>query len=136
MNGCGEAGDIAASLAPEGGAPEKGALRYGIYIGTVRVGGCELRTETDGGLGGDVGYAIAPEHRGHGYALRACQLLLEEARKRGMRKLTIICEPGNIASRRTCEKLGCALIEIVPADRSGVRSNGRPAAVCVYEIWL
>ncbi len=62
---------------------------------------------------GHVGYNVLPPARGNHYAERACRLLLPLARAHGMRTLWITCNPENIASRRTCERLGCTLVEIV-----------------------
>jgi predicted acetyltransferase len=63
---------------------------------------------------GHFGYHVYPPFRGHHYAERACRLLLPLARRHGMNRLWITCNPDNIASRRTCERLGAKLIEVVP----------------------
>jgi predicted acetyltransferase len=63
---------------------------------------------------GHVGYHVYPHARGHNYARRACQLLFPLASRHGLSPLWITCNPDNIASRRTCEKLGGQLVEIVP----------------------
>ena len=39
--------------------------------------------------------------------------MLNLARAHGMLHVWITCNPDNWASRRTCEKLGCQMIEIV-----------------------
>lgn len=62
---------------------------------------------------GHIGYRVAPEHRGHHYAARACRLLFPLARSHGLDTLWITCNPDNIASRKTCEFLGAKLVEIV-----------------------
>jgi predicted acetyltransferase len=62
---------------------------------------------------GNIGYNVYPPARGHHYAQRSCELLLPIARAHGMRQLWITCNPDNWASRRTCERLGCELINIV-----------------------
>ena len=62
---------------------------------------------------GHLGYRVAPEHRGHRYAARACRLLLPLARSLGLETLWITCDPDNAASRRTCELAGARLVEIV-----------------------
>lgn len=62
---------------------------------------------------GHFGYNVLPPARGNHYAERACRLLLPLARAHGMRTLWITCNPENVASRRTCERLGCTLVEIV-----------------------
>lgn len=62
---------------------------------------------------GHFGYNVFPPVRGNHYAERACRLLLPLARAHGLRRLWITCNPENLASRRTCERLGCSLVEIV-----------------------
>lgn len=62
---------------------------------------------------GHIGYGVFPAARGHHYAERATRLLLPLAKMHGMDHLWITCNPDNLPSRRTCERLGCRLIEIV-----------------------
>lgn len=66
---------------------------------------------------GHIGYHVLPPARGHHYAERACRLILSLARAYGFRTLWITTNPDNIASRRTCERLGASLINIVPVPR-------------------
>jgi tagatose 1,6-diphosphate aldolase len=85
-------------------------------VGGVRVGDAELRvgtTETLERYGGHVGYGVGPAYRGNGYAARACKLLFQVARQYGMTVLWITCNPENVASRKTCERAGGELVEIV-----------------------
>jgi len=63
-------------------------------------------------FGGHIGYRIYEDYRGHGYAGRACHLLVPVALAHDMHTLRITCNPDNLASRRTIEKLGATLIEI------------------------
>lgn len=65
---------------------------------------------------GHVGYAVEPAHRGHRYAERACRLIAPLAKQHGMTELWITCQPDNLASRRTLERLGaeCAGVIDVP----------------------
>jgi tagatose 1,6-diphosphate aldolase len=63
---------------------------------------------------GHVGYQVYPFARGHRYAERACRLVLPLARRLGLDPLWITCNPDNIASRRTCERLGGVLVDTVP----------------------
>jgi tagatose 1,6-diphosphate aldolase len=62
---------------------------------------------------GHVGYHVFPAARGRHYAQRSVQLILPLARRHGFKALWITCNPENTASRRTCERLGCELIETV-----------------------
>jgi predicted acetyltransferase len=63
---------------------------------------------------GHIGYHVYAPSRGHHYAERACRLLFPLARCHGIDPLWITCNPDNFASRRTCERLGGNLVEIVP----------------------
>ncbi|WP_428938060.1 GNAT family N-acetyltransferase [Fontivita pretiosa] len=63
---------------------------------------------------GHIGYGVYPPARGHHYAERACRLIFPLARAHGLRRLWITTNPDNWPSRRTCERLGCRLAEIVP----------------------
>ena len=62
---------------------------------------------------GNIGYSVSPAHRGRHYAERAVRLLLPFIRRHGFTSVWITCNPDNKASRRTCERLGAALVEIV-----------------------
>jgi len=63
---------------------------------------------------GHIGYRVAEEFRGRNYALKACRLMFKQAKKHKMNQLLITCNPDNIPSRRTLEKLGGNLREIIP----------------------
>jgi tagatose 1,6-diphosphate aldolase len=61
---------------------------------------------------GHIGYAVEPAFRGRRYAERACRLILPLARRHGLDRLWITCQPDNVASRRTLERLGAECIGI------------------------
>jgi tagatose 1,6-diphosphate aldolase len=63
---------------------------------------------------GHIGYNVYPPARGNHLAERACRLLLPLARHHGIKTLWITCNPDNLASRRTCDRLGGVLVDIVP----------------------
>lgn len=64
-------------------------------------------------FGGHVGYNIRHDFQGNGYAAQACLLVKPVLIDYGMDVVWITCNPDNWASRKTCEKIGCQLIEIV-----------------------
>jgi predicted acetyltransferase len=98
-------------------------------------GGLNLRIGTNNEIElytGNIGYEVYPAARGRHYAERACRLLLPLARRHGMERVWITCNPDNVASRRTCERLGAKLVETVPIPRDHpFRSRGETAK-CRY----
>jgi tagatose 1,6-diphosphate aldolase len=62
---------------------------------------------------GHLGYNVYPPARGRHLAERSCRLLFPLARKHGLKTLWITANPDNIASRRTCERLGGVLVDTV-----------------------
>jgi len=76
---------------------------------------------------GHIGYGIQEEYRGYQYAAKACNLIKTVAIDHGFKTLWITCNPDNYPSRRTCEILGCELVEIVdlPADTAMYREGDR-----------
>ncbi len=77
--------------------------------------------------GGHIGYDVHPEHRGHHYAARSCQLLFALVRLHGLSTLWVTCNPDNLASRRTCEIAGGAFVEIIdlPEDNDQYQAGER-----------
>jgi tagatose 1,6-diphosphate aldolase len=76
---------------------------------------------------GHIGYGVDEHYRGHHYAAKACKLIAPVAIDHGLNTLWITCDPDNWASRRTCELLGCELVEIVdlPEDTDMYRDGER-----------
>ena len=100
--------------------PEKGFVptyRFSIVrrADDEAVGRCDLRVGFNESLfyAGNIGYRIFDPFRGNHYALKACRLLLELAKKHRMPQVVITCRPDNLPSRRTCEALGAQLGGIV-----------------------
>ncbi len=83
---------------------------------------------------GHIGYRIDQEYRGHGYAGKACRLIVPLMQQHGLRSVVITTDVDNIPSRKTCEALGCILERIapVPAEYRAVCSGSRQK--CRY-IW-
>jgi predicted acetyltransferase len=102
------------------------------------VGRCDLRIGDSWTLyiGGNIGYTVYIPHRGHRYAAKATMLLFEEAKKHGMTRLIITCNPDNVPSYRTCEICGCTLKEIVdvPATHELYRQGDRQKCIFVKEL--
>jgi tagatose 1,6-diphosphate aldolase len=100
-------------------------------------GAINLRAGTTRDLelyGGHFGYHVEAQFRGHHYAERSVRLLLPLARRHGLQTIWITCNPDNWASRRTCERLGGVLVEIVdlPPDNDMYLEGERQK--CRYRI--
>jgi len=67
---------------------------------------------------GNIGYNVDEAHRGHGFAAQAVILLKEVIKAHEFDGVFITCNPENIASRRTCEKIEAKLLGrvTVPKD--------------------
>lgn len=80
------------------------------------IGQIDFRLKTTPSLikfGGQIGYGINKPYRGHGYAAQACELIKVVAKEKGFNELWITCNPDNIASIRTLDKIGAQFIEQV-----------------------
>ena len=104
-----------------------------------KVGICDLRIGHNEGLyyGGNIGYAVDEPFRGHRYAEKACRLLFKLARRHGMDYLIISCQPTNLPSRRTCERLGGKLLEIAELPpNNDMRINDGHTRECIFRFDL
>lgn len=114
---------------PRGWAPSYD-FRISLRGSGERVGGISLRIGNTDFLrlyAGHIGYGISPEHRGHRYAARACQLLRRVALGHDLAEVWITCNPDNLASRRTCDIIGAEFVEVVelPEDTDMYRQGER-----------
>ena len=100
-----------------------------------RMGTCDLRIGHNESVyyGGNIGYRVEEPYRGNHYAGKACRLLFHLARRHGMDRLVITCNPDNFPSRKTCEYAGGILREIadLPEDND-MRRDGETRK-CIYE---
>src|SRR5580692_976542 len=83
----------------------------GQYMGRIR-----LRVGWNEGViryAGHIGYNVEPDYRGRHYAERACRLIVPLARRHGMTELWITCQPDNMPSRRTLERLGAECVGVI-----------------------
>lgn len=56
--------------------------------------------------GGHIGYAIRPSERNKGYCTRMLAMCLDEARKLGLKRVLLTCDPANVASSKVMIKNG------------------------------
>jgi predicted acetyltransferase len=85
---------------------------------------------------GHVGYHVYPPFRGRRYAERAVRLLLPLAKSHGLKVLWITTNPENLASRRTCERLGARMVEIVNVPRRHALYHRGDHHKCRYRLEL
>ena len=115
---------------------------YDIYSNNPRlkVGSIDLRLTMNDHMFyyGHIGYHILEKYRGHHYAYEACKLLFKIAKEEFlMKELIITCNPDNIASRKTLERLGCVLEEIVDVPVfHELNYHEHELQKCIYRIKL
>ena len=129
--------DDADSRAPEtrflASAPE---CRFAIHRRSdgERVGRIHLRLTNDPAIThtlGHCGYAVDEAHRRHGHATRALRLVHGLARHYGVSPLWVHIEPHNVASRRTAERAGLSLVDVVATAPEAV-ALGLGGEMCRY----
>jgi predicted acetyltransferase len=98
---------------------EHATCRWIVDDGRV-LGGIALRHELDDRTG-HIGYGIRPSARGRGLATWALAAVLEEARRRGMDRVLLVCADENAASTRTIERNGGVLAEVRVTPRGTTR---------------
>jgi predicted acetyltransferase len=138
-------GDLTLTLVErQRGDPSRGFVPA--YIFTMRnrfagvdVGRISLRvgdTEHLRMYAGHIGYSVDRPFRGNHYAERSCRLLLPLARSHGMTELWITCNPENAASRRTLERLGAEMVEIVEVPRGNPIYHRGEKRKCRFRLQL
>src|SRR5690606_72881 len=61
------------------------------------------------GAQAELGWVIAPTHRGQGYAVEAVRELVTVAFELGVRRVVAFCFADNVASRRVMDRVGLRL---------------------------
>ena len=103
------------------------------------VGGMGVRVGTNAEIelySGTIGYHVYPAARGRRFAERACRLVLPLLRRHGLERIWITCNPDNLASRRTCERLGARLVDTVTIPIGHPFRSIGETAKCRYLITL
>jgi predicted acetyltransferase len=83
--------------------------------------------------GGHIGYGIEENYRGNNYASKACKIIKSVAIAHRMNTLIITCNPDNFPSRKTCEKAGLKLKEIVDLPPHNEMYQQGERQKCIYE---
>ena len=83
---------------------------------------------------GHIGYHVLPPARGHHFAERAARMILPIARAHGHQMLWITCNPDNLASRRTCERLGAVFVDTVSLPKDNPLYTQGDRLKCRYRL--
>lgn len=104
----------------------------------MKLGVCDLRIGHNDKLyyGGNIGYSVDAEYRGHHYAGKACLLLFELAKKHNLEYVIITCNPDNYASRKTCEYAGGKLLKIVELPEDNDMRDRGEREKCIFRFEL
>jgi predicted acetyltransferase len=104
------------------------------FVGDELVGRVSIRhvlTERLFRVGGHIGYAVRPRHRGHGYATEILRQTLHRAADLGIASALVTCDDTNLASIAVIERCGGILDQTDAAASPGKRrywiDTGRPA---------
>lgn len=111
---------------------------FSIYrlVDKVELGQCDLRVGNNATIehAGHIGYGVKAVFRGHHYAAKACQLLAQLAKEKGLKTLIITCAPDNIASQKTCQWLGAQFMGIVDVPVNSLDFALGDKQKCIYHL--
>ncbi|MGD0588318.1 MAG: GNAT family protein [Thermoplasmata archaeon] len=94
------------------------------------LGGVGIHHLEDGGSSAEVGYWLGKEHRGHGYATEAVDLLVRTGfRRLGLHRIEALVFPANASSRALARRSG---FRYEGRLRDEVRKNGRWRSTLLY----
>jgi len=112
--------------------------RITLYNSNDSIGAIDIRIGYNENLqyGGHIGYGIEESYRGNNYASKACKIIKQVAIAHGMDRLIITCNPDNFPSRKTCEKAGFKLKEIVDLPQHNEMYRKGELKKCIYELIL
>ena len=85
---------------------------------------------------GHIGYNVYPFARGQHFAERAARLLLPLAKRHGLARVWITCNPENEPSLRTCQRLGAVYVDTVDLPRSHALYARGERQKCRYRLDL
>lgn len=102
-----QTGEFVDEMVAAAARPDRTSLTWAVTVGGVLVGACMLAVTSAQHRRGEVGYVLAREHWGKGYATEAAAAVLAFARDElGLERVEATCRPGNVASQRVLAKLG------------------------------
>lgn len=112
---------------------------YNILLKTGEIiGNCCLRDEINENnyYMGNIEYKIKPEYQNLGYATEATKLILELAKKLGLKKVYVSCVKENIASQQVIKNSKGVLIEYAPVPLNNKLNKYGVDKVLIYKINL
>lgn len=66
---------------------------------------------------GNIGYTVYKPYRGNRYAYKACCMVFKLAQRLKMKEIIITCNPDNVPSYKTCQRLYPDSIDLVDVPR-------------------
>lgn len=86
---------------------------------------------------GNIGFTVHEGHRGHGYATKACLLLLPFIRELGLSAIYLTCNHTNIASQKSIERLPVSFLGEMRIDDGSPFSAyyGTEARIKLRYVW-
>jgi predicted acetyltransferase len=84
---------------------------------------------------GQIGYGVEEDFRGNGYAVKACYALLPLLKKHGFGRILLTIDENNIASKRSCEKIGALFIETIDTPEWSVLYEEGQRRTSIFE-WI
>ena len=111
--------------------PQPSFLELAVTLGEEHIGSVSVYSE-ENGAALELGWIIAREYHGMGYAAEAARGLMEYCRSRGAVRFIAHCDSCNLASRRVMEKLGMSLRGITGGRKN--RSSDEMREECLYEV--
>lgn len=96
------------------------STNYYAFVDESIVGRIGCRWQIEKGdllrIGGHIGYATAPDFRQQGVMTKLLAFALEQYRQRGIKRVLITAREDNLPSRKTIEKVGGKLENILPLE--------------------
>ncbi|MBO6047937.1 MAG: GNAT family N-acetyltransferase [Erysipelotrichaceae bacterium] len=110
---------------------------YLIMVNGNEVGRLTFRTGSDEEhyFDGHIGYGIEKSYRGHHFAYQACLALKPLIREQGYDHVLLTCDPDNLASKKTIERLGAKLIDQREVPSSMRHVFGKDETVKLIYSW-
>jgi RimJ/RimL family protein N-acetyltransferase len=87
--------------------PDRTTITWAVTVGGALAGACMISVTSAQHRRGEIGYVLAREHWGKGYATEAASAVLAFARgELGLHRIEATCRPSNVGSQRVLRKLG------------------------------